>query len=114
MSSAAKYTVGISTGIVAGIVAVIFSTLVTFTGCRSAPLPDGFSFVFPLLFFVPPKAAAETVRAVLAVISMAQFPTYGWLLARAWVRGSFSATLVWLSIGHGVAALAGLWIQASL
>jgi hypothetical protein len=114
MNSGAKYVIGIGAGIVVQLVVILLSVAATFTGCHSAPLPGAFSFVCPLLFLVPGTSGAETLRMVLGLLSFIQFPAYGWLLARGWVRGTFSATLTWLGVAHGLAALTGLWMQTRL
>lgn len=107
MSPAAKYTVGMSAGFIVGIASVLFTIqLIIAAHIRGAQLQDYFNFVFPplVLFSSWPSVVA----------SLAQFPLYGWILSRGWVRGAFPRTFLCLTIAHVIAVLLGLYVQGKL
>ena len=113
MSTGAKYTICISVGIVAELVALWFAMWASFSGHGHASLPGAFSFVFPLTFIISPRADAEGFRATFeGMTSMLQMPVYGWILARGWTHKAFLRTALVLASVHFIAALVGLFLRA--
>jgi hypothetical protein len=109
MSATAKYTICIVVGVVIEFIGVVLVMGATFTGEHTAPVPIGFSFVFPYAFILSPHGDADGFLGwSLIVITLLQMPIYGGIFAREWVRHRVFRALLVLGCVHLVAALIGI------
>src|SRR4051812_35244228 len=96
MSAALKYSLCVGAGIVVELFAFAAATLMTFAGCRSAPLPAEFSFIFPFQAVVP-KALSDTgLGIIIMCATLLQMPIYGVIIARGWTKGKFEEYALYL------------------
>jgi hypothetical protein len=108
MNAPAKYAIWITLGLIVEVIAAVLSIAATFTGCRSAPLPDVFSFVFPYGFILAPHGSPEGfVSWLIMITSAVQMPFYGWILAHQWVRHRLLRAMLVLACVHLLAGAIG-------
>ena len=80
MKPALKYAVCIFAGAIIEFIGVLLVVGATFTGEHTAPVPAGFSFVFPYAFVLSPHGDANGFRGwFLIIITFLQMPVYGWI-----------------------------------
>jgi hypothetical protein len=114
MSAAPKYIICISAGVLAEAAVFLAAMMVTFTGCGSAPLPDGFAFVTPYYMMVPQKSLPVSIALVFFVITLLQMPIYGWILGHGWVHHRFRKRFLILAVVHIIAGFVGYWIYTRM
>jgi hypothetical protein len=71
------------------------------------PLPAGFAFALPLYSLASVWGEENALVTVVALVSVFQWPFYGWLLGRAWMKHQFKQHAKILAIIHLAAASAG-------
>jgi hypothetical protein len=113
MNTAAKYSLCIGAGVVVEIIGFAAATLATFTGCRSGPLPAGFSFVFPFYALVPRILSDSGIGTVVGFATLLQMPIYGAVIARGWTTGKSEKFVFWLFGIHLAASIIGCFIPSA-
>jgi hypothetical protein len=62
-----------------------------------------FALLFPIAFLL--SIPFLHILALAAIAMLAQFPIYGYLVGRAWIRGHFRQTALRLSVFHSIFAV---------
>jgi hypothetical protein len=91
-----------------GVVAECFAF---FASVRISPCGFGGStpqalFLFPY-FWAFSRLGDSFAMVPVAIASMIQYPAYGWVVGKGWVRGKLARYAVALALAHGCACLAG-------
>jgi hypothetical protein len=113
MNTVAKYSLCIGAGVALEIVVFAAATGATFAGCGSAPLPAGFSFVFPFYALVPRTLSDSDIGTVVGYATLLQMPIYGAIIAHGWAIGKCERFALWILGVHLAIGIIGFFIQSA-